>query len=1118
MAVVWATLVHALVVQQPLEVLPSIDYGAFLGNWAWLDNGTVTAWYGCNQTQPFYTNPNASAQFRNPERLVVNALSGDDDDATGYGTNYRVWQLHYRLLTFRMGAFPTVPLYLWINETAGPTNTTRVLDIWVCDTIVNTSLLMLTNNQLFRRCGRTNVYTVDCFDALFPDLQCLCNTSTPAWVWATETTCASSCGDDACLQARYVYNQTTYPPSKSPTPAPTAAPTVQPTLLDLRNLDCDTVFWNNPTACTAADTPPVDLRNNIICVVNDGTITRSIPMSDSVPKCSCTELAADLTTVVSGGPTFTCVSAIYTPSTTAPTPASAYLPAPNLPTCYTLLDSDANATCVGGVSDWCNTGTFWEVANYTAFDDTSTIPWSYNDTRITASSVGDYLEEAYANLYALRDTGACMCTDVRKVGWTRNVVRVKSTNAPTPTGTTIWPTTSWTSAPTLPPTASPTFTPTRLPTLSPSSSAPTTLSAYPLPMYSDACSSDDSDYKLVSGYPFTVICRNDTLYEECDKTIVTSGPVPASLGFGYNTAGCGRTATQGFNHSDYVPLGNFKCYNAYTQTGVTGDYGVCLDVNTGIILVEYCYVSAVAGYAGCANVIPCEDNATTHFYSNGGIINTSTDAVGCWAVSPPPPTPQPTLVPSNTPTSTTTSSSPTSQSPTTAPTPYVALWHNLNLTLREFYNADDKNVWFLWMYRPRGPWLVVDPVDDAISVHPDFESDEYDIFQPSVSRCNTDASCEVVSTFQLEYASLSSCVFVCVMLNSVRETDAPLSVSGPPADNLTATCGDPNTVIMNAMIVTPFFSSFQFPSEVFALFYHNSTAAELQLYATWYDMDQDWRTDNTLEDRTCSVDVRLSCFPSLTYFATFDEWVDTLGDNERRFLQSFGDNDALSSSTNHLYPNFTLWNNNTWYYVFPTDAHSTFQRRWSFYAMYQYGVAYSNFRPRGTCPNLTQTPLYGVEIHVGSDDSGPIIATQSYLTPVMDGVFVTNTTCTGICGGPFGTHHAQCTTITDAVACNSTPLCFLCPTPTTTSAPVTEPPASLPPTPVLPSTQSNFATGPTIGILAVLITVAIVTLLVVVGIYYCPAHRDRLGRPRRPKKTRSRRDGSDEQLLGPMRA
>ena len=449
---------------------PPEGYTAFLDEWAEVQ--PLASGTGCSPTTTVWSD--AGLSFENPTTVLLQPST-----ATEFGENYRVWQAQFGLITALLGHNPDAPLYLWLNVSAGPMDSLRRVDVWVCDHITTSGIgFTATSNQLFRRCGTPGAlnYTIPCDESGFspPNLQCKCKGDTE-YAWSTSATCDAWCalqtGGPACVDARHVLKHSLAPTAK-PTAAPSPPPSHIPTPGVVSGLGCGTVIWSN-SGCTGS-VPATDLRESVTCTVTSGGSAATYRLSRYVEVCTCTAFAAALSAKVSGAPTFACSGATYDPLPgTAP---GAQTAGPGMTRCNTLGSAQPTQQCTSSAEVvWCRSGTYWEVANWT-ISDPVLAPWDPATTTGINTEIQTYLEAAYALATTAETNEVCLCAANRMPGWASGVMQQWITESPVAaSSTTPWPTSSWTSPPTPRPTAAPTAAPSTAapsPTTAPPPTAP----------------------------------------------------------------------------------------------------------------------------------------------------------------------------------------------------------------------------------------------------------------------------------------------------------------------------------------------------------------------------------------------------------------------------------------------------------------------------------------------------------------------------------------------------------------------------------------------------------------------------------------------------------------------
>ena len=178
---------------------------AFVRDWALVGTPAV----GCSNDTALYGYPN-------PVRVLVDAPVGN---AT-IGSNYRVWQAQYTLLTTLTAAVGRyAPVYTWFNVSQTVSPTLRFVDVWVC-TVPASHLTAGTESQLYRRCGPpvTHLaYALGCNDTTTPYQACTCTDDT-AYRQLTAPSCDAMCAAESknCTAARFRCASPPCAPSSSP--------------------------------------------------------------------------------------------------------------------------------------------------------------------------------------------------------------------------------------------------------------------------------------------------------------------------------------------------------------------------------------------------------------------------------------------------------------------------------------------------------------------------------------------------------------------------------------------------------------------------------------------------------------------------------------------------------------------------------------------------------------------------------------------------------------------------------------------------------------------------------------------------------------------------------------
>jgi hypothetical protein len=924
------------------------------------------------------------------------------------------------------------------------------------------------------------------------------------------------------------YN-TTLPPTRAPvTASPTTPPTSFPTTGPVYN--CTRIVARLDLLC-GATLPATDTRDDTVCTfdVSGGVGTIEVPMTSEVASCTCDMWGLNLSVLSGGAYTYTCTGAAYSPRSTT----SAVDLQPLKPTCWLLDNDDPWARCLpplldwsecdssfqcavglacrvsgtGGrclkysdctwaegddnttspnkcapidqannniTSAWCEAGDFWTASNYTVLD-TKTEAW---DGTAAAVEVIAALEAIFANATAVSAT-TCVCTDVRKVGWTPFLVMVEHTVSPTPAFVTSPPTASYTASPSSPSptTRAPT---TSTPTSAPTTHAPTTPSPTPeplnYPLVPEQCTESEplAEFALCTFPSSTIlgaIACSSASFSGCDQNgVACSGTFGHVAGLQDHMCGTSSSAPYTSPPSllpSVVPMTYYQCTNV--EYGVSG---VCINGNqfTGYPVVYYCHAGTATAQIICANSYPCT-GPDEYFYGNAG-INRSIHA--CYTSTEAPiSSPQPTTAAPVTTLSPT--SAPTTGTPTSAPTEYYPYVSNPNETVRNFWPAGTTNIMYVWQYRLRGPYIIVNAAGELVLTDPDK-----DILWPSNERCSAEPSCSVLGTVDFidPPPPLSACTWLCVSFQYTDQSTAPLMVQAGVALNMSE-CSLPRHLLMNTVVLTSFVMSTQFRDlvDVVATVKPSSSLMSVFLWAPWMNMTADWMSTNGLDPASCSGDVGVSattgCRGRLVYFPNYTSWRST----RTSLTQYYLDNTTfaeLKQEVPRLFPDLNV----TWgqpgqpeSITYNDTASANVMRVWSILKSYQ--EATLTAAASSVCWATNTQVALGMYGHTGGDPFGEpqlVVATENYTT---DGYCIASRPC-----GSYAVGHPACFDVPTAAECASVPLCMVC-NEDTTQAPSPFVTDSLPPTPARPSpVDGSLDIRPAIGFVGGL--VAVVAVLVVV--------------------------------------
>ena len=367
-----------------------------------------------------------------------------------------------------------------------------------------------------------------------------------------------------------------------------------------------------------------------------------------------------------------------------------------------------------------------------------------------------------------------------------------------------------------------------------------------------------------------------------------------------------------------------------------------------------------------------------------------------------------------------------------------ALWYNPDLTVRDFWPADETNLEFLQMYSVRGPLVAAN--GSAALLHPNATG----ALKPSDETCRAQ-SCTVVEPVLLPYNRVSSkrlCEWSCVLFETIDITEAPL-VSVRPQGSAISQCPARYTLVNMAIVSRPparahrcrreltrrmlqlpsiFASVFYFDLMPFMVF-HNASEKAISplLWSPWINMTTSWLSAYDLDPGQCSSDVVGTCTPVLQYYESGLRWHESLTYLASNFITTTGVLESMQGP--HLFPDISV-ERPIGCDVLTADVITPIQvlhLRHTLLTLYQRAIMNSG----RNCDSVYRTsiPFYVMECGVGFGGEANITI-RMVQTKAID----TSRSCLDFtCVSSMHAHDTECTKITNKTMCDLVPLCHSCP-------------------------------------------------------------------------------------------